>query len=192
MPERLLLVGMMGAGKSTVGRLVAQHLGWEFRDVDEEVERSSAASVPEIFAGSGEAAFRELEGRALARCLAGRGDAVVAVGGGAVLSEANRARMAAAGTVVWLRARPETLAARIGDGADRPLLAGGPDEAARRVAELTGERAPLYQEVADLVIDVDAGSADEVAARLLRSLRPEAAATATATAETPSASKRRS
>lgn len=158
---------MMGAGKSTVGRLVARSLGWSFRDVDDEVERVAGTSVAEVFAGRGEPAFRALEAEALARCLDDDTDAVVSVGGGAVLSPANRARLASGGTVVWLRAAPATLAARVGDGDGRPLLAGGPDEAARRLAELAGERAPLYAEVADAVLDVDGCAPEEVAAQVV-------------------------
>jgi shikimate kinase len=96
--------------------------------------------------------FRQLEAQVLAEACAAQSSSVVSVAGGAVLDEANRARIAAAGIVVWLRARPDTLAARLGDGAGRPLLAGDPVAAVHR---LDAVRAPLYAEVADLVIDVD-------------------------------------
>lgn len=171
MPERILLVGMMGAGKSTVGRLLARELGWEFRDVDEEVEEESGLSVAELFSRRGEPAFRELEERALESCLAGDADGVVSVGGGAVLSESNRARLAGAGTVVWLRARPETLADRVGDGAGRPLLSGGPERAVQRIERLARDRAALYDAVADVVVDVDGSSAPEVVDRVLAARR---------------------
>jgi shikimate kinase len=107
--ERLLLVGMMGAGKSTVARLAAARLGWAWVDTDTEVARTAGASIPDLFARHGEPAFRLEESRVLADVLRGDGPLVVSVGGGAVLDEANRAAMRAAGTVVWLRARPETL-----------------------------------------------------------------------------------
>jgi len=146
----------MGAGKSTVGALAAAALGWRFVDVDAEVEQRCGVPVAELFARQGEAAFRRLESELLAESLAEEGPAVVAVGGGAVLDPANRARMAAAGTVVWLRGRPATLAARVGDGDERPLLRGaGPDGLARRLEELIEERAPLYEALADAVLDVD-------------------------------------
>lgn len=167
MAERLLLVGMMGAGKSSVGRLAAAALGWSFRDVDDEIERAAGSSVAALFSDRGEPAFRELETEVLARCLDDDADAVVSVGGGAVISAANRARLASAGTVVWLRATPATLSARVGDGAGRPLLAGGPEAAARRLAELARERAPFYAEVADAVLDVDGCTPDEVARRVV-------------------------
>ena len=162
MAERVLLVGMMGAGKSTVGRLVAERLGWEFRDVDDEVERASGAAVAEVFASVGEEGFRRAEREALTSCLAGTADAVVSVGGGAVLSSANRDALRDAGTVVWLRARPGTLAARVGDGAGRPLLAGDAGPAAR-LEELARARAELYSVVADAVVDVDGLTPAEVA-----------------------------
>ena len=171
MPERLLLVGMMGAGKSTVGRLLARQLGWSFRDVDAEVERAAGATVAEVFSGRGEAGFRELEAEQLEAALLGEDAAVVSVGGGAVLSEANRARLSAGGTVVWLRAGAETLAARVGDGSGRPLLAGGPGAPSDTVAELVRSRAPLYEVVADVVVDVDGRSAAAVADAVLAAVR---------------------
>jgi shikimate kinase len=170
-PERLLLVGMMGAGKSTVGRLVARSLGWRFRDLDDEIERESGASVPELFAERGEVGFRALESEALARHLAGDEQMVMSVGGGAVLSEPNRSLLPGAGTVVWLRARPATLAARVGAGNGRPLLAGGQEQAAARVAELAAVRAPLYRAVAEVVVDVDGRTPKQVADRVVAAWR---------------------
>lgn len=152
MTPRILLVGMMGAGKSTTGTLLAERLGWSFRDTDTAVEAATGLTVPELFARDGEAVFRQLEAQVLAEACAAPSSSVVSVAGGAVLDEANRARIAAAGIVVWLRARPDTLAARLGEGAGRPLLAGDPAAAVHR---LDAVRAPLYAEVADLVIDVD-------------------------------------
>src|ERR1035441_4410527 len=120
-PARLLLVGMMGSGKTTVGHLVAQRLGWPHLDSDAEVEEAIGQSVPEIFAGQGEPAFRAAETAALVRALSVE-PVVVSVAGGAVLDPDNRRLIAGAGTVVWLRAEVETLADRVGDGAGRPLL----------------------------------------------------------------------
>ncbi|MDA8310410.1 MAG: bifunctional shikimate kinase/3-dehydroquinate synthase [Actinomycetota bacterium] len=174
--RRVLLVGMMGAGKSTVGRLVANELGWPYVDSDEQVEAFTGRSVRELFEAGGEQAFRPLEQQALAAALDGDGPAVVSVAGGAVLSPANRALLRRAGTVVWLRASPDTLLRRIladadpaGDrgrgGADhRPLLG---DDPAAALARLDAERRPVYQGVADVVVDVDELSPDAVAARVL-------------------------
>jgi shikimate kinase len=156
---------MMGAGKSTVGAQAAAALGWRFVDVDAAVEERCGLSVAELFARDGEAAFRRLEAQLLAESLAAEDHAVVAVGGGAVLEPVNRARIAASGTVVWLRARPATLAARVTDGAERPLLQGaGPHAVTDRLDALLEQRAPLYASVADTVLDVDDRPADAVVA----------------------------
>lgn len=157
---------MMGAGKSTVGRVTAARLGRRFVDVDDEVVRSTGRSVAELFASGGETTFRTVESQALARCLDTDDGAVVAVGGGAVLDPDNRGRLARAGTVVWLRARPGTLAARVGGGGDRPLLEAGTDGPLAVLEALAERRAPLYQAVSSVVIDVDDLSPDDVADRL--------------------------
>lgn len=155
----LLLVGMMGAGKSTVGRIVAERLGRPYRDSDAMVEEATGRSVPELFAAEGEAAFRAAESQAL-RTAVSPPPAVISVAGGAVLDPANRVLLAESGTVVWLRAEPSTLAARVGDGTGRPLLAPDPTAA---LIELDAVRRPLYAEVADEVVDVDGLEAAQVA-----------------------------
>ncbi len=167
MTPRLLLVGMMGAGKTTTGSLLAQRLGWRYCDSDADVEADTGLTVPELFARDGEAAFRRAESLVLARACDDASPSVVSVAGGAVLSAENRARIKASGTVVWLRARPETLAARVGTGAGRPLLGDDPAEA---MVRLSAVRAPFYEEVAHLVIDVDHVAPDVVAERILGSL----------------------
>ena len=156
----LYLVGMMGSGKTTVSRLVAARLGWPLVDSDEQVERSTGRSVVEIFAEAGEAAFRAAEAAALAEAAASTRPLVVAVAGGAVLDPANRRLLREGGRVVWLRASTATLAARVGEGAGRPLLSGDP---AGNLERLAAERAPFYEEVADLVVDVDGATPDKVA-----------------------------
>ena len=114
MTPRILLVGMMGAGKTTTGNLLAERLGWGYRDSDADVEAATGLTVPELFARDGEAAFRRAEATVLAEACADPSPSVVSVAGGAVLSEENRRLIASSGVVVWLRARPETLAARVG------------------------------------------------------------------------------
>lgn len=167
MAERLLLVGMMGAGKSTVARLAACRLRWACVDTDEEVTRATGSSVADVFARRGEPFFRAQEARALAAALERPEPLVVSVGGGAVLDPANRALMRSAGTVVWLRARPETLAARVGDGGGRPLLAGNDDDPTTAIRRIDDERRTLYEEVADVIVDVDDLEAATVADSLL-------------------------
>jgi len=158
-PPRVLLFGMMGVGKTTVGRLLAAHLGWRHVDVDDEVVRTAGRSIDELWRHGGEAAFRAAERAALADVLDGDGPAVVSVGGGAPLAEDNRARMRAAGINVWLRARTATLVERIGSGGGRPLLADDPGGA---VARLAVEREPSYAGLADVVVDVDGRTPEEV------------------------------
>ena len=174
MADRLVLVGMMGSGKSTVGRLVASRLGWRFVDLDEEVAGASGRSVTALFAEEGEAVFRQLEATCLAASLdAGAGGpAVIAAGGGVVGEAENRSLLREAATVVWLRATPATLEARVGDGGGRPLLAGaeGADGRLGALRDLAARRAPLYQDVADVTVDVDGLSAEEVADRVAQAV----------------------
>jgi shikimate kinase len=165
-PKRLLLVGMMGAGKSTIAELAAGRLGWPMIDTDAEVEAVAGMSVAEVFARQGEAQFRALESEAVAALAGGPEPLVASVGGGAVLRPANREALRRAGTVVWLRATPATLVARVGDGDGRPLLAGGAQGAMER---LSAEREALYKEVADVVIDVDDLSLQGVVEKLCES-----------------------
>ncbi len=176
MTPRILLVGMMGAGKTTTGKLLAEHLGWRYRDSDLDVEAETGLTVPELFKRDGEVAFRKAEAEVLTAACADPSPSVVSVAGGAVLNPDTRRRIAASGIVVWLRALPETLAARVGDGAGRPLL---DDDPAAALIELNEVRAPLYAEVADIVIDVDDLAPDQVAERILADVAVSAADTET-------------
>jgi shikimate kinase len=164
MPDRLLLVGMMGAGKTTVGQLAATRLGWEFFDSDAQVLAATGRTVPEIFADGGETAFRAEESRVLAEAVAGPAPVVISVAGGAVLSEANRALLASSGVVVWLRADPATLGSRVGSGEGRPLIGDDPLESLRSLDRI---RRPLYASIAHLVIDVDELAPEDVVERVL-------------------------
>ena len=166
--ERVLLVGMMGAGKTSVGRALGQRLGWPYLDSDEEVRRRTGRTVPQLFAEQGEAAFRAEESAALADACSSTHPIVVSVAGGAVLDEGNRRLIGAAGLVVWLRASLATLTQRVGDGRTRPLLGDDPGAA---LARLYPERARLYEALADLVIDVDGVPVDRVVARIAEAVR---------------------
>lgn len=137
----LVLVGMPGAGKSSVGRRLAKRLDLPFFDADDEIEKAAGMSIPDIFASRGEAEFRLGEKRVLARLLQG-GPAVIATGGGAFMNEDTRARVRETGVSVWLRADLPTLLRRVKKRNDRPLLA-GPD-AAERLAALQAAREPTY------------------------------------------------
>ena len=146
----IYLVGMMGAGKTTVGRLLARRLKLRFIDSDRELERRCGVKIPLIFDIEGEAGFRAREAQVLAELTALDG-VVLGTGGGVVLSEDNRRRLAARGTVVYLRATPEDLYERVRHDRNRPLLATADPLA--RLRELHAERDPLYRDVADLVVD---------------------------------------
>lgn len=168
---------MMGSGKSEAGRTLARVLGRRFVDCDELVAAEAGCSIPEIFEAEGEAGFRRRESETLAAVLADGEAAVIATGGGVVTVAANRALLAGA-AVFWLRARPEVLAARVGDGSGRPLLASGPGAgsggALERMRQLITERDPWYREVADVIVDVDDLSASQAATAVAR-LVPEIA-----------------
>jgi shikimate kinase len=152
MADRIILIGMMGVGKTTVGRLTAHRLGWEHLDSDAQVQAATGHTVPELFALRGEPAFRAEEARVLGEALTSDRSLVVSAAGGVVLDPSNRALIRRSGAVVWLRADPVLLARRVGSGAGRPLLDRDP---ASRLAELDRIRRPFYEEVAGSVVDVD-------------------------------------
>lgn len=155
----VVLVGLMGSGKTTVGRMLADRLGRRFLDTDEVVESTTGRSVREIFVTDGEPAFRVLESRALREVLGADEPVVVAAAGGAVLSAENRDAMRAAGTVVWLRAAPELLVARVAGEGHRPLL---DDDASGALSQMAADRDPLYREVAAVTIDVEGRAPEAV------------------------------
>jgi shikimate kinase len=154
----VVLVGMMGVGKTTVGRRVAEALGRSFADSDAVIEARTGRTVREIFETDGEQAFRVLEARVLADAVDADEPAVIAAAGGVVLDPANRDVLRRAGTVVWLRAPVEVLVDRVATGDHRPLLADDPGGTLHRMEE---HRTALYAEVADAVVD-SARPADDV------------------------------
>lgn len=167
MRPTLVLVGPPGAGKSTVGRLVARQLGVAFRDTDVDIERTVGKSIPDIFYADGEDAFRALERAAVAVALVEH-DGVLSLGGGAVLDERTRALMSGH-RVGLLEVGLSAAADRTGLSGSRPVLALNPRAQLRA---LLAARAPFYAEVATFTVTTDGRSADEVAAEVLWVLDP--------------------
>ncbi|MFC9891884.1 shikimate kinase [Streptomyces pilosus] len=164
-----VLVGLPGAGKSTVGRLMAGRLGVGFRDTDEDVELAAGRSVAQLFAVDGERRFRELEAAAVRTALAEH-TGVLALGGGAVVDPDTRALLAG-GPVIHVDAEVQDVLSRRGGTAGRPLLAG---DATARLRQLAARRAPFYREVARVTVPTRGRDAAQVAQAALRalSLRP--------------------
>jgi shikimate kinase len=160
---KLVIVGPPGAGKTTIGRLVADRLGSELRDTDADVEATAGKPISEIFVDDGEAAFRGLERVAVAAALAEH-DGVVALGGGAVLDEGTRALLAFL-RVVFLDVGLADAASRVGLNRDRPLLIGNPRAQLNR---LMNERRPLYEQVATITVDTSGRTPEDVADEVLR------------------------
>jgi shikimate kinase len=165
----LVLVGPMGAGKSTVGHLLAERLGVGFRDTDADVEAAEGRPVSEIFVDSGEAYFRTREREAVAAALAEH-DGVLSLGGGAVLDETTRSRLADQ-TVVFLRVGLSDAVKRVGLGSTRPLLLGN---VRGRIKALLDERTPIYETVATHMVETDGREPGEVAAAVLQLLESPA------------------
>ena len=164
--SHIVLVGMMGAGKSSVGRALARRLDRELLDSDQMVEERDGRTVREIWADDGEPAFRELEAEVLADAIASSSPSVVAAAGGVVLSEANRAVLKSdSAHVVWLLADVDLLLERVRNGMHRPLLDEDPEGTLRA---MYAERSELYQDVADAIVSVDHRSINDVAGAVLR------------------------
>ena len=163
MSPKVVLVGLPGSGKSSTGRRLAKILAVPFADSDDLVEAASGRTVQEMFADAGEPAFRAVESAAVVAAL-GEFPGVLALGGGALGHEETRAALARTDTaVVLLRARLDTLAARVGDGTTRPLLT---DDPPGRLAALAEQRGPLYDEVATFAVDTDGRTPGHVAATI--------------------------
>lgn len=170
----LFLIGPMGSGKSAVGRQLARELGLEFVDSDAEIERRTGVDIAYIFEKEGEAGFRARERDIIAE-LAERTSIVLSTGGGAVLDPDNRTRLAAHGTVVYLRASVAEQLERTRNTRHRPLLVGRDAEAV--LAELMTERAPLYEGIADLIVDTGGRRVGAVVSEIRRKLRERESAT---------------
>ncbi|MFZ4541413.1 MAG: shikimate kinase [Rickettsiales bacterium] len=162
----LVLVGLMGAGKSTIGRRLAKQIGWRFVDSDEEIEAAAGCSIADIFTIHGESIFRDLEKRVIGRLL-GEAPMVLATGGGAWMQEGVRAIIKEKATSVWLRAELEVLTDRVSKRNHRPLLETGDK---REILErLMRERYPVYG-LADVIVDSSVGPHELVVDRVVAAL----------------------
>jgi shikimate kinase len=159
--DKIFLVGFMGSGKSTVGPLVAAKLGWDFLDLDRQIEREQGKPIREIFEQNGEPEFRRIEARHL-RSLKDRAACVVALGGGAFVQEANRPIVAELGVSVFLDCRLEVIQARCPDDGNRPLLA-----TPERIKDLYAVRQPFYR-MSDFSVDASDLEPAQVADQILR------------------------
>jgi shikimate kinase len=166
--SNIVLVGLMGAGKTTIGRLLARSFGRPFVDSDHEIEARTGVKVPVIFEIEGEAGFRAREAQVIAE-LCARESIVLATGGGAVLHPANRTALRASGQVIYLNAQPNDLWQRTRHDQNRPLLRGADPLA--RLIELYAQRDPLYREVAHLIVETGRQSPRLLAAKLEQQLR---------------------
>ncbi len=165
--ESIFLIGLMGAGKTTVGRMLARRLGMHFVDSDHEIEARCGVTIPVIFEIEGEAGFRMREEQAIAD-LTARAGTVLATGGGAVLSENSRRCLAERGTVIYLMGEPEELNRRLGNDRNRPLLAGV--DRLERLRALHALRDPIYRSIADLIVESGTRSAQTLARDLITRL----------------------
>ena len=168
--EIVFMVGPMGSGKSTVGRHLAQLLGYDFIDSDAEIEARAGADIPWIFDVEGEEGFRRRE-TAVLLDLSTLQHVVIATGGGAILTEHNRQVMADSGVVVFLNVSVAQQLKRIGSGESRPLLQKGDREVTLK--QLMAEREPLYSSMADVTISASGGNARKVARYIETQLREQ-------------------
>lgn len=167
LPQRLFLVGFMGSGKSTLGKLLADRLNWEFIDLDSRIEETCGMPIRRVFELRGESHFRRLEHEALRAVSADRGRAIVAIGGGAFVGEVNRAVIRRAGVSVWIDAPFRVLSKRIIGDRKRPLV-----QSAEQIHQLYRSRLPFYHE-ADIRLRVGDAHPNRIAREVLRVLRED-------------------
>jgi shikimate kinase len=168
--KNVVLIGLMGSGKSTIGRLVAHSLGFEFADTDHLITDLAHRNIPQIFAAEGEVGFRKRESAAL-QSLTGNENTVIATGGGIVTMAENLPVLRQLGFVVWLSADPMTLYQRTAHGHDRPLLRTA--DPAGKLRELSEQRNPIYEKVCDMKVTTDDFSTEEVAYGISETVKVE-------------------
>jgi shikimate kinase len=168
MLDNIALIGFMGSGKSTIGRQLAQQLGWRFTDTDSLIERVAGCTIPALFLRDGELAFRDRETEIVLGVTAGERQ-VIATGGGAILREENVAALRSAGLVVYLTARPDVLAERVSRRpGQRPLLTSGEEPALTQILRMLAERGPLYRKACHVLVDTSERSPQALAEEIVR------------------------
>ncbi len=169
MDKTLVLVGLMGAGKSTIGRRVAKLLDVDFKDSDDEITEAAGCSISDIFYIHGEAIFRDLEKRVMHRLITDGVPKILATGGGAWMHQEVRDLTAQHATSLWLRADIDVLVERVSKKNTRPILESGDKHAI--LSKMQKERGPFYEQ-ADIVIDSDAGEHEDVVKRIIALIEP--------------------
>lgn len=170
MAKNIILIGFMGAGKTVVGKKLAQKLGYQFVDVDREIEKLLQKPIPLIFKKYGQLRFRSEEELMLTKVCQNT-ETVIATGGGVILKENNRKTIANGNKVIWLQAKPETIMKRVGLGKGRPLLKGKKIEDV--VQELLAKRSALYIESAHVKIETDDKNIDQVVEEIIASIKDD-------------------
>ena len=160
----VVLIGFMGSGKSTMGIRLSYQLRYVLEDTDKMIEAKAGKTISEIFSQEGEEAFRQMETELLEKLVEKRGQRVYSVGGGMPVRAVNRPLLKKLGTVVYLRTRPETIYERLKDDTTRPLLQG--EDPLGKIRSLMAEREEAYMETADMVLDVDGMTAEQVVERI--------------------------
>lgn len=160
MMDNIILTGYMGCGKTTLGIRLSYHMRIPFLDTDKLIEKNESREISAIFAKDGEEAFRQMETQTLRTLLQDKTRKVISTGGGLPLREENRRLLKELGTVVWLKAEPETVYERVKGDTRRPLLQC--EDPLARIREMTAERDPYYEDGADIVIQVDGKDFDTI------------------------------
>lgn len=166
MDRHMILIGFMGAGKTTVGRCLSSRMSRELLDMDEMIESEAGMTISRIFETSGEEAFRRIESEVLKKLAEWKEPAVISTGGGAPLREENRKLLSAMGTVVYLQVLPETVLVRLSGDTARPLLQG--DGREEKVRQLLVSRDPIYRQAAHMTVKTDGRSPEEIAGEILK------------------------
>lgn len=166
--RHVILIGFMGCGKSTIGIRLSYRLKRVVEDTDKRIEREQKKTISEIFAESGEASFRDMETDLLTRMCDEKGFKIISTGGGLPLREENRKLLHKLGKVIYLRVRPETVYNRLKYDTTRPLLQG--DNPLEKIQDLMGQRSSIYESAADVIIDVDEKSIEQILVEIVEAL----------------------